>query len=329
MEKQKNYVQHIIKNNDILPIEGEMVSIIINQIESQIGSKIDNIEKRSTESLFDSFYAISGKTAYLIKVNLSPDLPNFWDELVSHNFPFHPKIVCSSSKNDDYKFFCFELPKGVFLSEVSEYPLSQRLNLVGSFVKDLKKIHGTKISDRDATVDIFNSFCPIEASMICEDFPLSQLLGTARNFFKIIYKSNPDDCGLCHFDLCPENIIYSNKEFKFINFEYAAHANIYIDLWLAKETMNTSEQAFKQFIDLYSIDKSKFHAYREAADLFCFAYFNSKIIAEYMTFGVRDPIKLRYWINKSSIFYNILAHSFFVGKVLDKNIRDFYNLWKY
>lgn len=329
MEKQKNYVQHIIKNNDILPIEEEMLDAVKMHIENKIGNKIDRLEKYSTEPQFDYYYAVCGKTPLGIKINLSPDTPNFWEELSLNNFSFHPKILCSCLGSEDYKFFCFEMPTGIFLSDVSNYPLSPKLNLINLFAKNVKKIHQSKISGFDKTIDIFDAFLPIEASMISATFPLAQLIGTCKSLFKSIYKSNLNDCGLCHFDLCPENIILSNKEFKFINFEYAGNANIYIDLWLAKETMNTSEQAFVSFLDSYSLDKTKLHSYKDASDFFIFAYFNSKIIAEYMTFGVRNPIKLKYWINKSSEFYGRIAHKLFVGKTLDKNIREFYNLWKY
>jgi len=164
--------------------------------------------------------------------------------------------------------------------------------------------------------------------MIYDTFPLAQLVGTMRSVFKGLYKSDLQDCGLAHFDICPENVIQSNKEFKFLNFEYAGNANIYIDIWMMQQTMNASDQNFLNFIDHYELNKTKLHSYREAADLFSFAYFNSKIIAEYMTFGVRNHIKLRYWINKSEACYSPVAHKLFIEKKLDNKIRQFYNLWK-
>lgn len=328
MENQKNFVQHVIQSNDILPIEEEMVNEIRLVIEGKLGAEITSIEKRSTEVLYDSYFAISDKKPLLIKVNLSPEMPNFWKELVQYNFPFHPKIVCASDEYSINKFICFELPRGIFLSDISNYPLSSRLNLVSDFARDVKKMHQTKIKDEDDTLRIFNAMCPFEASMIYDTFPLAQLVGTMRSVFKGLYKSDLQDCGLAHFDICPENVIQSSKEFKFLNFEYAGNANIYIDIWMMQQTMNASDQNFLNFIDHYELNKTKLHSYREAADLFSFAYFNSKIIAEYMTFGVRNHIKLRYWINKSEACYSPVAHKLFIEKKLDNKIRQFYNLWK-
>ena len=97
--------------------------------------------------------------------------------------------------------------------------------------------------------------------------------------FKSEYKYNPDDIRLCHFDLDVKNIIYTGSDFKLINFEYAANANIYIDLLLAKETLNASDYTFDAFLSAYDISKAKLKPYYEASDLFIFAYLNSKIIS--------------------------------------------------
>lgn len=328
MENQKNFVQHVIQSNDILPIEEEMINEIKLVIEAKLGEEITAIEKRSTEVQYDSYFAISGKKPLIIKVNLSPDVPNFWKELTQYNFPFHPKIICASEEDSINKFICFELPKGVFLSDISNYPLSSKLNLVSGFARDVKKMHETKLKNEDDTIRIFNAMCPFEASMIYDTFPVAQLMATMRSVFKSIYKSDLQDCGLAHFDVCPENVISSNKEFKFLNFEYAGNANIYIDIWMMQQTMNTSDENFLNFINYYELNKTKLHSYREAADLFCFAYFNSKIIAEYMTFGIRNHIKLKYWINKSEAYYPSVAHKLFIENKLDKKIRQFYYLWK-
>jgi thiamine kinase-like enzyme len=328
MENQKNFVQHVIQNNDILPIERELIDDIKRSIELKLGAEISSIEKYSTEVLYDCYMAISGSLPLMIKVNLSPDTPNFWKELVENNFSFHPKIICASQKEDINKFICFELPKGIFLSDVSNYPLNSKFNFINFFARDIKKIHQLKLKNEDDTLQVFNGMCPFEASMIYDPFPIAQLIGSLRTLFKKNYQSNIDDCGLCHFDLCPENIIFSNKEFKFLNFEYAANANIYIDIWAAREALNVSDQSFLNFINTYEVNKTKLHSYRQAADMFVFAYFNSKIIAEYMTFGVRNHIKLKHWINKSETYYYKIAHKLFIEKKLDNTIRQFYNLWK-
>lgn len=328
MENQKNFVQHVIQNNDILPIEREFVNDIKRCIESKLGTQVSSLQKHSIEVLYDCYTAISEKKPLMIKINLSPDTPNFWRELVENNFSFHPKIICASQENDINKFICFELPKGVFLSDVSDHPLSPKLNFINYFARDIKKIHKIKIKNEDETLKIFNGMCPFEASMIYDQFPTAQLIGSIRSYFKNIYHSDIDDCGLCHFDLCSKNIIYSDKEFKFLNFEYAANANIYIDIWSAREALNVSDQSFLNFINCYEVNKAKLHYYRQAADAFIFAYFNSKIIAEYMTFGVRNHIDLRRWINKSEIYYCKIAHKLFIEKKLDNKIRQFYNLWK-
>jgi hypothetical protein len=328
MEHQKNFVQHVTQNNDILPIEREFINDIKRSIESKLSAQVSSIQKYSTEVLYDCYIAIIDKKPLMIKANLSPDTPNFWKELVENNFSFHPKIICASEEKDINKFICFELPYGVFLSDVSNYPLSTKFNFVNSFARDIKKIHKIKIKNEDDTLKIFNGMCPFEASMIYDPFPVAQLIGSLRSLFKNTYQSNIEDCGLCHFDLCPENIIFSDKEFKFLNFEYAANANIYIDIWTCREALSVSDESFSNFIDIYDLNKTKLHSYREAADIFTFAYFNSKIIAEYMTFGVRNHIKLSHWINKSQSYYHKLAHKLFIENKLDKQIRQFYYLWK-
>jgi hypothetical protein len=328
MENQRNFVQHVIQSNDILPIEEEMLDSIKLSIEQKLGGKVTAVEKRSSQVLYDHYLAICDKKPLIFKINLSPELPNFWKELVEHNFSFHPKIVCNSEEDAIYKFICFELPQGAFLSDYSSSPLNPRLNFINFFAKSVKNMHKIKIKNEDDTIKIFNGMCPFEASMIYGTFPLAQLMGTMRSVFKDLYKSNLDDCGVAHFDLCPENIILSNKEFKFVNFEYAGNANIYIDLWQCEETMNTSYQSFLSFIDCYDLDKKKLHSYKEAADLFMFAYFNSKIIAEYMTFGVRNHLALKYWINKSERCYSRVARNLLIENKLDKKIRQFYHLWR-
>ena len=328
MENQRNFVQHVIQSTDILPIESQMLEDIKRSIKSTLGTEVTKLEKKSSEVLYDCYTAVSGKKALIIKLNLSPDLPNFWKELVENNFSFHPQIICSSKEEDVFKFICFENPSGIVLSDISNYPLTSKFNFINFFARDLKKMHNVKIKNEDDTLKIFNAMCPFEATMIYDPFPVSQLIGTLRSLFKNTYQSNLEDCGICHFDISPDNIIYSNKEFKFVNFEYAANANIYIDIWNAREAMNVPDQSFLTFINSYGLDKTKLHSYRQAADIFTFAYFNSKIIAEYMTFGVRNHIKLRYWINKSETYYYKMAHKLFVEKKLDNKIREFYNLWK-
>ena len=149
-----------------------------------------------------------------------------------NNFNFHPKIICYSGKEDEFKFICFEVPKGVFASDISNYILSPKLNLAKTFISDFSSIHSVKLGGEDKTVEVFNSFLPKETMMIYKTYPIVELFSTAKNSFKSLYNSNLSHCGLCHFDVSPENIIYTGSEFKFINFEYAANANIYLDLSL-------------------------------------------------------------------------------------------------
>lgn len=327
MASQKNFIQQAIKNNDILPIERDIIDFIASQIQSSTGKKSKITKKLSTEVLYDTYAAVAEKDNLIVKINLSPELPNFWRELCSNYFSFHPKIICYSEESD-YKFICFEEPLGSVLSDISSRPLSLKLNLIKDFTAALKNLHETRIKECDNTVKTFNSFCPMEASMISRTFPLTNFLGTLKIIFKQHYKESPEDCGLCHFDLSPQNAFVYGKDFKFLNFEYADYGNIYIDLWLLKETMNVSDQAFFHMLDLYGVNKNKLHSYKQASELFIFAYFNSKIIAEYMTFGVRDPIKLKYWINKSEIFYEKIKAKLFFEKELDNAVREFYYLWK-
>jgi hypothetical protein len=212
---------------------------------------------------------------------------------------------------------------------LSAYPLSPKLNLQKAFAQSVSDMHSVKLSSVDDTVNIFNSFLPKEAVMIFKTYPVANLFSTCRIVFKQMYKSNIEHCGLCHFDLSAENIIYTGSEIKFINFEYAANANTYLDMLLAKQTLNCSESVFESFASL--LPKAKIYelrSYEELSHLFNFAYFNSKIVSEYMTFGLRDPIKLKFWLNKSEESYDRIFGKLFVEKPVDKFIRDFYYLWK-
>ncbi len=329
MEKQRNYLQSVKNEVDILPIEEEFLSSTKRVIENKLGHEIRLCKKYEVHPIYDSYLIAGNDRPFLLKVNLSPDTPNSWDLLSKNNYDFHPKIICSSNDSDEFKFICFEVPKGMFLSDISNYPLSRKLKLQDTFLRDLKQMHSIKIKDEDETVKIFDSFLPREAMMVAKKYPVIQLFSTAKMVFKKIYKPDPQDCGLCHFDLCPENIIYTGTDIKFINFEYSANANIYLDILLAKETLNCSNQTFEEICHILPKDiYDKLLLNKDASNLFNFAYFNSKITSEYITFGLRNPVKLKYWINKSELFYNKIFDKLFVEKQLDKLIRDFYYLWK-
>lgn len=305
-----------------------MLSTVCSKIEAKTGLKISKKEKFENHSLFDSYIIFCDKELFIVKVNLSPDIPNFWKELAEFKFDFHPEIVASSQEADEFKFICYRMPKGIFGSDISKYLLSPKLRLEAKFAKALKSVHSIKIGDKDNTIDTVESFLPKESSMISRTFPVAEVFASVKVLFKNAYKSNLEDCGLCHFDLDVKNIVYTGKEFKFLNFEYAANANIYLDLLLAKETLNASSYSFDNFISHYQADKHKFKLYYDASDLFIFAYLNSKIISEYMTFGLKNAIELKLFINKSAVFYEKISDKLFVSKTLDNRIRSFYSLWR-
>lgn len=328
MENQKNFAQVLSRNKTIFPIEEEMLSEVKRTLEKKFNLQIEDISKEQSYPLYDLFvFSCKGK-AYGLKINLSPDLPNFWKELSENNFNFHPKIIGASNEDDEFKFLCYELPKGTFLSDISNYPLDPKLKINNIFAQSLKQLHSTRVESADRTCEIFDSFLPIEASRIYRNFPVVDLFTICKIFFKKNYSKNEEDCGLCHFDLCPQNIIFTENYFKFINFEYAANANFYLELWLTKNILNVSDDSFYKFFQHYKIDLEKLNKYKDLGYLFSFAYFNSKIVSEYMTFGVRDPINLKIWINKSNQNYDKIAYKLFIEKELDNSIRKFYNLWK-
>jgi thiamine kinase-like enzyme len=327
MEQKKNFLQHTVQDNTLLPIEREMLESIKRKVEADIGSKILKYEKHLTHPLYDAYVFSSNEKPFYLKVSLSPFVPNFWKEICENNFDFHPKVV-SYKLGEDFDFICYEIPKGIFGSDISKHILHPNLGLEKIFAQSIKKLHESNYSNTDSTIEIFDSFLPIESGMINSTFPVAQLFYLCKNLFKQIYKSSLEDCGICHFDLNPENLILTKNEFKFVNFEYAANANIYIDIWLTKELLNCSEEVFQNFVFHYGIDNTKLLAQKESADLFIFSYFNSKIISEYMTFGVANHIKLRTYINKSDEFYQKLKNKLFLHETLDKSIQDFYLLWR-
>jgi len=329
MERQRNLLQSVKNEVDILPIEEEFLYSTKKVIEKKLGHAIRLCKKHEVHPIYDCYLIAGNDKPFLLKVNLSPESPNSWDMLSKNNYDFHPEVICSSGESGEFKFICFEVPKGMFLSDISNYPLSPKLKLQNIFLRDFKRMHSVKTKDEDETIKVFDSFLPREAMMVAKRYPVAQLFSTAKMVFKQMYKSDIQDCGLCHFDLSPENIIYTGTDIKFINFEYSANANIYLDTLLAKETLNCSDKTFEDLCELLPKDmRDKLFFNKDVSDLFNFAYFNSKITSEYITFGLRNPSKLKYWINKSEYFYNKIFDKLFVGKELDKLIRDFYYLWK-
>lgn len=327
MEQKKNFLQHSVQDNTLLPIEREMLASIKKQVSSDLGFEVINCQKYSTNVLYDLYIVAANNKPYFLKVSVSPFIPNFWDKLCENNFSFHPKIV-SFRLGEDFNYICYEMPSGVFLSDISKYPLDSKLRLEDAFSNALKSMHSISYGTKDQTVEVMSSFLPREALMIHHTFPVSHVFGAAKLAFKSLYSESPNDCCLCHFDLDASNIILSNKEFKFLNFEYACHANKYLELWLTKELLNCSDSVFNNFLSYYQVDSDKLIAAKEASELFIFSYLNSKIISEYMTFGVANHIKLRSYINKSEQYFNKIKSKLFLDETLDKTIQDFYLLWR-
>lgn len=327
MEQKRNFLQHTVQDNTLLPIELEMLASIKKQISSDLGFDIINCQKYSTNVLYDLYVVAVNNKPYFLKVSVSPFVPNFWDKLCEKDFSFHPKIV-SSSLGEDFNYICYEMPSGIFLSDVSKYPLNSKLRFEDAFSNALKNMHAVSCGDKDQTIEAITSFLPRESLMIHHTFPVAQVFGATKLAFKSLYTESLDDCCLCHFDLDGSNIILSNKEFKFLNFEYACHANKYLDLWLTKELLNCSDSVFNNFLSYYKVDNDKLIATKEASELFIFSYLNSKIISEYMTFGVTNHIKLRGYINKSEQYFNKIKNKLFLDETLDKTIQGFYLLWR-
>lgn len=328
MEKQRNHLQFVKTDKTLLPIEEEFLLSVKNKIESQIGEKILKWEKYYTHPIYDCFLINVNNRPLLTKVNLSPDLPNFWKELWDNKFDFHPSIVCHSDELDEFQFMCFEVPKGIFFSDLSNFPLSRKLNIQKTFLSTVEKMHQIKLDNKDNTIATIESFLPRESMSIYKTYPIVALFPEIKLAFKKIYQPRIEHCGLCHFDLCHENIIYTGSDIKLINFEYSSNSNTFLDIWLTKEILNCSDSVFEDITNSFSNEKANaLYANKEAALFFNFAYFNSKIISEYITFGLRNPLKLKLWINKSEDIYSQISSKLFVQKPLDKLIRDFYYLW--
>lgn len=329
MERQKNYLRHVIENKNILPIEQEFLKSIVDRIESDKNCKVTKVKKHLSECLYDSYILAINQKPYILNVNMSPELPNFWRELCSYNFTFHPNIFAHSLEGDEFKFICYEFPPdGVLASDISKSFLDPKLKIEKKFIKNFNEMHKVKIRDDDQTLEVCEAFTPSEHIFTLKTFPVAELFYDCRKLFKLTYKPNPDHCGICHFDLNLENVIYTQGEFKFINFEYAANANIYLDIFLAKENLNISENYFDNFLILSGIDKNTLFSYYDTANLFCFCYFNSKIVSEYLTFGTKNFLKLERYIKKSQSLYSKVSDKLLVSKNLDKSIKQFYNAWK-
>lgn len=326
MEKRRNFLQHTVSSTTLLPVEQEMLDSVCEKIEAKLGASISSKTRVASEVLYDRYDLDSGKESYSLKVNLSPETPNFWRELCEKNFSFHPEIVAFSF-DDDFTFYCYKKTKTFPASSLTEFLLSKQLGLQHKIAEVLNEAHAIKLSDQDQTLEVFRAMLPIEAAASVSSFPLAHLFPQCKQMFAKVYKPTAD-LGLCHFDVSARNLLYNNADFKLINFEYAANANVYIDTLLIKETLNASDESFNDLLSSLSIDTKNLVKYLDAAEIFTFCYFNSKIIAEYLTFGTRNEQLLRYWVQKSESIYKKIKHKFFLQKAIDKSIDGFYDAWR-
>jgi len=326
MEKRRNFLRHTVSSTTLLPVEQEMLDSVCEKIEAKLEAPISRKTRTASEVLYDRYDLTCGKDSYVLKVNLSPDTPNFWRELRENHFSFHPEIVASSF-DDDFTFYCYKTTKTFSASSLTEFLLSKRLGLQHKIAEVLNETHAIKLSDVDQTTEVFRSMLPIEAGASVSSFPLAHLFPQCKQIFAKLYKPTTD-LGLCHFDVSPRNLLYNNSDFKLINFEYAANANVYINTLLVKETLNGSDESFNDLLSDMTIDKTKLVKYLDAAEIFTFCYFNSKILAEYLTFGTRNEQLLRYWVQKSEAIYKNIKQKFFLQKPIDKSIDAFYDAWR-
>ena len=326
MEKRRNFLQHTVSSTTLLPVEQEMLDSVCEKIEAKLEAPISNKTRTASEVLYDRYDLTSGKDSYVLKVNLSPDTPNFWRELCENRFSFHPEIVASSF-DGDFTFYCYKTTKTFSASSLTEFLLSKQLGLQHKIAEVLNETHAIKLSDVDQTTEVFRSMLPIEAGASVSSFPLAHLFPQCKQMFAKLYKPTTD-LGLCHFDVSPRNLLYNNSDFKLINFEYAGNANVYINTLLVKETLNGSDESFNDLLSNMTIDKAKLVKYLDAAEIFTFCYFNSKILAEYLTFGTRNEQLLRYWVQKSEAIYKNIKQKFFLQKPIDKSIDAFYDAWR-
>lgn len=326
MEKQRNFLQHTVSSTTLLPVEQEMLDSVCEKIEAKLGVSISNKTRVASEVLYDRYELQVGKDSFQLKVNLSPEVPNFWKELSSNNFSFHPEIVASSF-DDEFIFYCYKTSKMFPAASLTEFLMSKRLAVHHKIADIMNAMHSVKINDRDDTREIFSSFLPVQAVSSVSYFPLAHLFPQCKHLFNKLYKPS-QNVGICHFDISPHNLLYDNENFKLINFEYAGNANIYIDTFLVKETLNASDESFDEFLSCMNIDTETLVKHIDPARLFAFCYFNSKILAEYLTFGTRNVRLLKYWANKSKTIYDTIKPQFFLQKSIDKSIDAFYDAWR-
>lgn len=326
MEKRRNFLQHTVSSTTLLPVEQEMLDSVCEKIEASAQCSILKKTRIASEVLYDRYDLSSEDRSYVLKINLSPETPNFWREICENQFSFHPKIVASSF-DGDFTFYCYEKTKAFSASALTEFLLSKQLGLQHKIAEIVNETHATKLSEQDQTLEVFWSMLPIEATASVSSFPLAHLFPQCKQMFTKSYKPTTDT-GLCHFDISPRNLLYDNSDFKLINFEYAANANVYINTLLLKETLNASDDSFNELLSFIRIDKTKLLKHIDDAEIFAFCYFNSKIIAEYLTFGIRNVQLLKYWVGKSESIYRKIKHRFFLQKAIDKSIDTFYDAWR-
>ena len=326
MEKRKNFLSHTVTNQTLLPVEQEMLSSVCGEIEKKLGMPISAKSRISSEVLFDVYLLSCDKRTFILKVNLSPELPNFWKTLCENNFQFHPLIIAWSFSSE-FAFYCYETTKTFPASSLTESILSKRLGVEHIVANTLSQIHSVKLSENDGTREVLNSFMPIEATASSSLLPIVNLFSQCKQLFAKTYKPTTD-IGICHFDFSPRNLLIEGETFKLVNFEYAGNANIYIDTLLAKRTLNASDESFNNLLSYMDIDKKSLVNYIDAEEIFAFCYFNSKIIAEYLTFGTRNIWQLRHWIVKSSSIYDQIKSKFFLEKSIDNSIQSFYDAWR-
>ena len=104
MEKQRNYLQSVKNEVDILPIEEEFLSSTKRIIENKVGHEIRLCKKYEVHPIYDCYLIAGNDRPFLLKVNLSPDTPNSWDLLSKNNYDFHQYFPSDLSKQSPTRY---------------------------------------------------------------------------------------------------------------------------------------------------------------------------------------------------------------------------------
>ena len=207
--------------------------------------------------------------SYVIRVFKSKESVN-----ISREFEYkiqkkaHKKNIASKPIFLNEDFMIYEYQKGIHKTKLSNLELK-------NLVLKIKKFHNFKIEEKpyDLKVDLEN----YEQKL--NDKKSKKLINDSFKSIKILEK-HKYEAVLTHHDLNPKNIIFSKKNFKIIDWEYAGVNDRFFDLASVCIEFKLNKKEEKILLDSYFKTKKSYHKiklkhYKIIYDSFCKLWFKA------------------------------------------------------